>query len=397
MRKRTGIITGILLTALLAGCGAKEPTVTMDMAKVTLGNYVGIEVPVEKTTVTDEDVKEQARQVIYNYNQTAKSDRTVVEDGDTVYITAYMYDEAGELLEDETNNHEGFVQIGSNNTYEELEQGLIGAEVGKELEIPITFPDPYEYDETLSGAKVTSKVTVEYIRETDELTLEDLTDEEAQTAFETDSVDDFYADIRNYLEDQNQENERTGAYNEISRYLLETCTVNPFPDLELKERMDDYMQSVEDMCSNYYNMTFSEYCASIETTEKDYRADIEQQLTDNIKLELILTAIADAEDIQYEEDEYQSYMDNILANFDYESEEAVYEDYDEDYVKRAFRIEYVIDWLIDNADIVYTEPTEETSENMEITEDVTEEPADVIGEITEEPAENADETSESAE
>ena len=236
------VFTLIFSTAvLIMGCGSKEPTVTLDQAKVTIGNYVGIEISVDDPTVTDEDIQKQAEQVIAQYNLDAVSDRTVVEDKDAVYISAYMYDEAGELLEDELNNHEGWVQIGSNTTYEELEQGLIGAEVGKELEIPITFPDPYEFDETLSGAKVICKATVQSIRETNELSPDTLTDEQAKAAFDVENVDGFYESIRSFLTEQNRESTRTAAFNQISEYLLATCTVDPFPDLELKNRVDDYL------------------------------------------------------------------------------------------------------------------------------------------------------------
>lgn len=388
------VFTLIFSTAvLITGCGSKEPTVTLDQAKVTIGNYVGIEISVDDPTVTDEDIQKQAEQVIAQYNLDAVSDRTVVEDKDAVYISAYMYDEAGELLEDELNNHEGWVQIGSNTTYEELEQGLIGAEVGKELEIPITFPDPYEFDETLSGAKVICKATVQSIRETNELSPDTLTDEQAKAAFDVENVDGFYESIRSFLTEQNRESTRTAAFNQISEYLLATCTVDPFPDLELKNRVDDYLLSVEEMCQNYYNMTFPEYCASIEMTEEEYRADIEDYLSDNIRLELILTAIGDKEDIQYEEDAFQSYMDTIISDYDYESEEDVYAEYGEDYIKRAFRIEYVIDWLIDNADLVYVaeEPVDEDAEEESedhMFEDLPETPADGLSEEpVEEPVE----------
>lgn len=395
------VFTLIFSTAvLITGCGSKEPTVTLDQAKVTIGNYVGIEISVDDPTVTDEDIQKQAEQIIAQYNLDAVSDRTVVEDKDAVYISAYMYDEAGELLEDELNNHEGWVQIGSNTTYEELEQGLIGAEVGKELEIPITFPDPYEFDETLSGAKVICKATVQSIRETNELSPDTLTDEQAKAAFDVENVDGFYESIRSFLTEQNRESTRTAAFNQISEYLLATCTVDPFPDLELKNRVDDYLLSVEEMCQNYYNMTFSEYCASIEMTEEEYRADVEEYLSDNIRLELILTAIGDKEDIQYEEDAFQSYMDTVISDYDYESEEDVYAEYGEDYIKRAFRIEYVIDWLIDNADLVYVadEPVDEDADDEEeepedrMFEDLPEVPADGLSEepveeSIEEPAE----------
>lgn len=354
MKKRITAAT-LGLALILAGCGAKEPAVTMGEAKVVLGDYAGIEVRVEQFTVTDEDVDGQADLLVSRYNQTAASDRTTVEDGDSVNVTLELRDENGETLGDVS---EGFINIGAHATYEEVEKGLVGANAGDTLTIPITFPDPYEYDESLSGKQATAEVTVHYIKEKDGVSLDALTDEQAALVAgdgSVDTVDKFYGWVREQLEAQNEENMRSAAYGSICDTLLGTCMVEPFPDLELKNRMDKYMADTEEMCSGYYEMTFPEYCAMIGVTEEDYRADVEKSLTDTLKLELIFTAIGDREGIQYDESEFQAYIDGAVSDFGYGSAQELYDEYGEDYIKRAFRIEYVIDWLIDNADMVYTE------------------------------------------
>ena len=101
----------------------------------------------------------------------------------------------------------------------------------------------------------------------------------------------------------------------------------------------------------------------IGTTEKEYREQVEEQLKDTIRLELIFTAIGDKEDIQYDEDKFQSYIDTVLKEYTYESAEELYAQYGEDYIKRAYRIEYIVDWLIDNADFVETPAENSVSGN----------------------------------
>lgn len=349
MKKQMKIILAMICMSLLIGCGANK---TMDQAKVTLGNYTGIEISVKQAEVTDADINNHKELILYNYNQTAESERKTVEDKDTVQVLVYIYDENGNLIEDGS-SHEGFINIGSHSTYEELEQGIIGANVGDTLEIPITFPDPYEYDESLSGKQATCKVTIDYIKETKEVTLDNITDEQAKTIFGADTKNDIDKMVRNRLEKDRDDNIRLSAYNDICDYLLETCKVKPFPGLELKNRTDKYINDVKEMCNTYYNMTFEEYCKSIRHTENEYRKDVENMISETIKLELIFTAIADKEDIQYDESEFQSYLDEIIDGYQFESVEDIYTEYGEEYLKRAFRIEYVIDWLIDNADIVY--------------------------------------------
>lgn len=352
----------ILFVLLTVKHMADKPSVTIDNANVTLSNYVGIEVSMDELTVTDDDVNNYVESMLYSYNQTAESDRKMVEDGDSVQVTISVYDENGNLLDD--NSNEGFVNIGSHTTYEELEQGLIGMNVGDKFNIQVTFPDPYEYDATLSGMKAMCKGTINYIRETNEVTIDTITNEQAKEIFNADSKDAINKTVRNLLEEQNKESMEQTAYGIICDYLLETCSVEPFPDLELQNRMEKQKAQLEKMCNDYYNMTLDEYYKTIGVTEKDYLADIEKSLSDTLKLELIFTAIGDQEDIQYEENEFQSYINSAMEEFGYESADEIYGDYGEDYVRSAFRIEYVINWLIDNANIVYTTSDQNTvSEN----------------------------------
>ena len=353
MKRFMKTFAGVLVTLLLlTGCGERTD-VPMSEAKVALGAYIGIEVPAGSIGVTDEEVNSAMQSSIYYYNQGLKSDRTVIEDKDTVYAAVYLYDKDGNLLEDGS-NHEGFITIGSGGTYQELESGLVGLETGKEAEISITLPDPYEYDETLSGQTITAKVTPQYIKGSDELSLDTLTDEQVKAAFEIDSVDAFKNNIKAQLMETKESESRQAAYNVICEKLLETCDVKPFPTAELAARVDSYMEQAERTCTSYYNCTMEEYFEMIGTTEKEYREQVEGQLRDTIKLELIFTAIGDKENIQYDEAEFQSYIDTILTEFTYESADELYDQYGEDYIKRAYRIEYIVDWLIDNADFVET-------------------------------------------
>lgn len=351
--KIISVIAFLALVAMLLKYFMDKPSVTLDEAKVTLGDYVGIEISMDELTVTSEDVDTYVETTLYSYNQTAKSNRTIVEDGDSVQVTAYIYDKDENLLEN-NNETEGFVNIGSHTTYEELEQGLIGMKVGDEFNIPITFPDPYEYDESLSGIKAICKGTINFIKETEEITKDTITDEQAKTIFGVDNKKDIENIVQKMLEEQNKDAMEQTAYSIICDYLLKNCSVNPFPDKELNNRMEKQMAQLEQMCNTYYGMTLDEYYKTVGITEKDYKVDVKKSLSDTLKLELIFTAIGDKENIQYDEAEFQSYINSAMEEFGYESADEIYGEYGEAYVRNAFRIEYVINWLIDNAHIVYT-------------------------------------------
>lgn len=370
--KTRPLFAAVMASALLfTGCNGNDENASLDEAKVTLGEYKGIAVSVKKTEVTDEDVKTNAGQLVSYYNMNAKSSRTTARDGDTVYASVAMYDESGKLLDDTSGNSEGFITIGSGGTHKELEQGLIGAKVGEERTIAVTLPDPYEYDKSLSGAKITCKATIQYIQDEHQLLLDSLTDGQADKILAENNaegykgVDGFYQYVRDTAQKQADDALETETYNAISEKLLETCTIDPFPGAELKKRMDGYMDQAEDMCKNYYGTSLDEYCKQIGTTRDGYYKDAEASVSETLKLELIFTAIADKEGIQYDENAFDDYVNEAVTASGYESKEALYEEYGEEYLKRAFRVEYVVDWLIANADIVYTEPAPDDASSTE--------------------------------
>lgn len=362
-------IGGTMLALALAICVflkciyPGDQDVPMSEAGVELCGYTGIDITMEDTAVTQEDVEEYAAFAVQNYNLNARSDRTVVEEGDTVYVVARLYDSEGNPLNEydpkgspvTDHNFEGFVTAGDDT---DIGKNLAGAEAGSVLDVPITLPDPYEYNGMLSGADAVEQVSVLYIKGDVELSLDTLTDEQAGLIFDVDGVDGFYAYIRNMLEEQNEGNRRATAYRVICEYLLGNCRVKPFPGLELENRVDRQVSELEEMCGNYYGMTLEEYCGQIGMTVEEYRKDVEEHTKESLTLELIFNAIGDAEGITYDEVEYQKYVDGVVEGAGYENADALYAEYGEDYVRNAFRTEYVVDWLIDNADITYMEAGE---------------------------------------
>lgn len=355
--KHARLSAGILSMALLlSGCGAEKGPMKED-AQVTLCDYVGIEVTMEDGTVTEADIDSSLDSLLEYQSWNMVSERTVAQDGDSVFATVEMKDTDGNLVDDGSSSY-GIVDIGSGNTHPEVEAVLIGMNVGDTKEVEVQLPDPYEYNEELSGKKLMASVTLNGVRSDEELSRSTLTDEQASRIFGMDSVEALREDIRSQLA-SNQENlRRTTAYDQICSYLLENCTVDPFPDGELTDRVEAQVDDIKGLCKEYYDMTFQEYLDSNGMTEEELRDSIKSQYEDTIRLELIFTAIADKEGIEYTEEEYQSYIDEVTVSSGYADAAALYEDYEESYVRMAYRIEKVVDWLIENADIVTTESGE---------------------------------------
>lgn len=354
-----GVIAAVVILVLMFGnkdVHKEKSGITKDQAKVTLGNYKGIEITTDDPEVTDEEIKQAVQGMLDAWNAEAPSDKTTVESGDTVMCAVHGTMDDGTEIDGA--DAQGFITPGTGQTYKEVEQALIGMNVGEEKTVAVTLPDPYAINPELSGKKASMDVLVQYIKSDVTLSLDTLTDEQAAEAFSADgvkTVQDLYDMTRKIVAQDKKATIRQEAYEKICNHLLETCTVDPFPDTELDSRLNEQMGQMSLLCESYYGMTMEAYLKQTGMTEEEYRKQTEDELRDTIKLELIFMAVAEKEGISYPEGAFDDYVEDILAQTVYETREELFSIYDEDYIKLAFHIEYVVDWLIDNADMVYIE------------------------------------------
>ena len=124
---------------------------------VTLGKYKGIEIDKIDVTVTEEEIdaaidKERER----NARTTFVEDRAV-QDGD---MTVLDYEGFVDGKTFEGGKDENYpLTIGSNTFIPGFEEQLIGAEIGKEVEVNVTFPEDYHAAE-LAGKPALFKCIV---------------------------------------------------------------------------------------------------------------------------------------------------------------------------------------------------------------------------------------------
>ena len=82
--------------------------------------------------------------------------------------------------------------IGSHSFIDNFEEQLIGAKIGEEVTVNVTFPENYQAEE-LAGKPAEFKVTVKEIKVKE---LPELDDEFAKDVSEFDTLDEYKADIK---------------------------------------------------------------------------------------------------------------------------------------------------------------------------------------------------------
>lgn len=358
MKKKLVILLAAVCTlSMLGGCGSdKKSTTEYDASDyVTLGDYKGMEVKLDSNyEVTDEDVKNYIETTVFNmYPAYEDSDKTTVENGDFVNID---YEGLKDGVAFDGGTAQGTVlEIGSNTFIDGFESGLIGANVGDTVALNLTFPENYQSTD-LAGQAVVFNVTVNKIVNKVDMTCETITDQYVIDNFSYrgyETAQDLKDGIKEQLTQSKESGKEQDTQTAVIEKLQEICTVNSLPDGLLDERVKEYKEEMEKSLKEDYNMGIEEYLTMINQTQEEFDTEITDYMKQNLEMELILTAIADKEKIEVDEEGYKEYINNIISSGNYESEEALMEEYGEDYVKTVYRNNKAMDMIRENAVVTY--------------------------------------------
>lgn len=326
---------------------------------VELGDYMGIQLTLATYEVTDQDVEKSIDTMLLSYPDYVDSDKTTVEKGDTVNIDY-------EGLKDDVAFDGGTAQganleIGSGSFIDGFEDGLIGKKVGEKVSLDLTFPEDYQNTE-LAGQAVVFKVTINKIVNKVDMTYNTMTDEYVAKNFASqgyENVQDMVKGVKEQMETNNESTKKSDTQNALFAKLRENSKVT-LPEGLLEERLKEYMDQFTANMEANYGMKLEDYLSSINTTEEEFNQQAEQTMKESLENQIILEAIAKKEKIEADEKGFAEYKQDVVADFGFESEEALIKQYGEDYVKNAYVSDKTMDFLIENAKITYEDKAEST-------------------------------------
>ena len=320
MKKRVYLMTAISAVAIaLTACGgnaavAGKVTSATGAALVfntadyieKLADYKGLEYNKMDTGVTDNEVEEKVKAFLKNYPEKI-TDREIKK-GDTVNID-YVGKKDGVAFDGGTAN--GFdLAIGSGSFIEGFEEGLIGKKPGETVDLNLTFPKDY-HSEELKGAKVVFTVKINYIVGK---TPTELTDElvKANTEFKT--AAEYKADIKAKLEARKKDEAKQSAVRELLEKVVTASAIKSVP----KEAEDRYYTQIMDYWTNVATQYGSELKDFVQNqfklSEKDFEAEVRTQAVAAAKQLLVVRAIAEAENLNISDKEYQAGLNSYYEN-----------------------------------------------------------------------------------
>ncbi|MBQ7516737.1 MAG: trigger factor [Schwartzia sp.] len=261
--------------------------------EVTLGEYKGLKVESKLEPVTDETVAEHIdRMRERKAKLTEAPEGSEVKKGDLVTLDFKGFVD-GEAFE----NGEGKdypLTIGSGSFIPGFEDQLIGAKAGEDREVKVTFPADY-HEKKLSGKDATFQCKIHTIKHKE---LPELTDDFVESVSVFHTVDELKKDVREKLEkaaENKAENERRAAAIEKA---AENITVD-IPPVMIDDRVE---QMIEEMAMRLeqQGLKFEQYMQYAGSDIEQLRAEYRETAEKNVRTDLMLEAVARAEDIKVE-------------------------------------------------------------------------------------------------
>ena len=333
-----------------------EPTIenpVIETDNVVVGDYKNIEIDkVEVTEVTDEDVQNEFDSYMAVYNEEVEvTDRDTLQDGDIADID-YVGKIDGETFEG--GSAEGYkLELGSGSFIEGFEEGLVGVKKGEKKDLNLTFPESY-YNSEYAGKDVVFEVTVNGIYKTVE---PEVTDEFVKEKTEFDSIEAYKADIRKTMEESNESTAQNTRRSAIWKEIVANAAVKKYDEEEVKKYILEYKNYMERVIYSSYSMSFEAYLTNSGMEPADFKQTAVTNALAAAKEQMILDAIAEQENLEVTEEEYQEYLNEYMENVGVTSEDELWSKFEEQGSKKEEIIESMKDAVIAEKVMVFIENT----------------------------------------
>ena len=280
--------------------------------EVTLGQYKGIEVEKADTTATDEEVAAEIDKEREANSRTITVEDRAVQDGDMTVIDFEGFVD-GEAFEGGKGTDYPLT-IGSGAFIPGFEEKLVGAEIGKEVEVDVTFPEEYHAKE-LAGKPAVFKCTVKEIKVKE---LPELDDDFAQDVSDFDTLEEYKADVRKKVEEKKAADAKAKKEDAVIEKIIEGATME-IPDAMVEtqaERMvDEFAQRLQ-----MQGLSMEQY---MQFTGGNVQAMVEQskpQALKRIQSRLVLDAVVAAENLTATDEEVDAELAKMAEQYNMEVE-----------------------------------------------------------------------------
>ena len=280
--------------------------------EVTLGDYKGVEVPKTEINVTDEDVDAEIKK------EQEKNSRTInVEDRGAQLQDVVTIDFEGSVDGvpfDGGQATEYPLTLGSNTFIPGFEDQLVGAKVGDDVDVKVTFPEEYQAKE-LAGKEAVFKCAVKKIEAKE---LPELDDDFAKDVSEFDTLAEYKEHVKTNLVERKENEAKRAKEDAAVDKAIENAQMD-IPEAMLKtqcrQMLDDFSRRMQSQ-----GLSMEQYFQFTGMTADKMMEDMKPQALKRIQTRLVLEKVAEVENIQPTEEEVNEEISKMAEAYKMEAD-----------------------------------------------------------------------------
>lgn len=310
--------------------------------EVTLGEYKGMEVPEQDTSVSDADVDSELENKRQQQAELVLKEDEAAADGDTVVID-YEGSVDGEKFDGGSADNYSLV-LGSGSFIPGFEDQLVGHKAGEDVDVNVTFPEDY-HAKDLAGKDALFKVKIHEVKEKQ---LPELDDEFAK---DVDEDVETLAELKDKVKKQLQDQKEAAAKAAIEDAAIEAAVANAeteeipqaMLDDDTNRQLQQYLAGMQQQGINpqmYFQIT--------NTTEDDLRKQFADDAAKRVKTNLVLEAVVKDANLNATDEDVQNEIADLAKQYGMD-EEAVSKALTRDMLEHDIEIKKAVDLIADSA------------------------------------------------
>ena len=270
---------------------------------VSLGKYKGVEVDKQEITVFDEEIDAEIRkEQEKNASRNEITDRPV-KDGDDIVLDFEGFCDGVAFEGGKGTDYP--LTIGSGSFIPGFEEQLVGANIGEEMEVNVTFPENYQSDD-LAGKDAMFKCTVKKITEK---ILPELDDEFADEVSEFSTLAEYREDVRKNITERKEGAARTAKENQAVEKVIADAHVE-IPAAMLRTQQEQLVSEFEQQVMSQ-GMNFEDYLKYAQTNREQLTENMKEDAERRIKYRLVMEQVAKEENIVATDEDFEAELQKM--------------------------------------------------------------------------------------
>ncbi len=313
---------------------------------VEIKDYLGLAVERPILTVSDEDIENELKKVQNRNSRMIEITDRAAQNDDVVTIDFEGFVDGAAFDGGKAEGHS--LKLGSGQFIPGFEDQIVGKNIGDEFDVNVTFPADY-HAENLAGKEATFKCKLHAIKFNE---LPELDDEFAKDVSEFDTLDEYKADIKTHLEEENKKHADAHVDEELIKALIEKLE-GDIPECMFENETENFVRDYDNrLRMNGLDLkTYFQYTGmDLDTLRKQMRPDAERQ----VKTRLALEKIAALEGIAVSEEEIAEEYKRLAEMYGME-EDKIKEVVEADAVSEDLKVKKAVELVREKAVITEVE------------------------------------------